>query len=77
MNHLPEPHRAIQKGKDNWIWPECDAIKIGGQTVFCAEVFRASGTMFIRAVNIKHLDDYESYRYVPSIYFTAAEWNEF
>ncbi len=77
MNHqLPEPHRAVEVSKDHWVWPDCEFFDVNGSKMFCTDVFRATGTTFIRMVDSKHLDDFEARRYVAGIFLTAAEWTE-
>lgn len=77
MTHqLPEPHIAVEVSKDNWVWPNCEFFDIYDSDMFCTDVFRATGTTFIRVVDKKFLVDYEARRYVPGIYMTAAEWSE-
>lgn len=75
--NFPEPHRAIEVSKDHWVWPtNVDSYLVNGVEMFCADVFRATGTTFVRMVQLRHRREYESRSYVPSSYFTAMEWSE-
>ena len=76
MNSLPEAYRPFEVSKDKWVWPDCIRFKVNRSSMFCADVFRAVGTTFIRMAALKHLDDFRARRYVPAEYFTAAEWHE-
>lgn len=75
--HLPEPHRAVEVTPKNWIWPpNCEFFNVNGRKMFCSDVFRATGTTFIKMVDAKHLADYQAWSYVPGTFLTAAEFAE-
>ncbi len=57
MHELPEPHRSIEVTQNKWVWPDCNPIEINGRKMFCGDVFRATGTTFVRMVEMKHLGE--------------------
>ena len=51
-----------------------DVVRYNGAPYICAEIFRATGTTFIRLVSYRDREDLYRERYAASIYLTNTEW---